>query len=104
MLDENSRQFMKLVETHERAWGIEQYKGRPNLHDVLLSPVVVFWLLKDDKREIISLHNDLNDIERYLLRQLISGKANERKLVAVYQNHKRMTVKSIKILFAEAAD
>jgi len=106
MFDDLSKDFMDMVQQHERQWGTEQYPRRPSLHSLMTSPVVVFWHGgEDEKRPIMTLHGDLNDIEKHFLRMLFSQqKSNQRRVAAIYHNHKRMTIRSIQIVFAEAED
>ena len=48
---------------------------------------------------------DLKDIEKHFLRMLFSQqKSNQRRVAAIYHNHKRMTIRSIQIVFSEAED
>ena len=113
MIDEKSKEFMQLVEQHERQWGTERYRKRPDLHEILMASVVVFWQTRPnpdtgelkDTRHKITLHDALEDIERYLLRMLFAqGGSAHQRITAIFRSHKRMQIKSIKIVFAEASE
>lgn len=91
--------FMDKVQEHERNWGVDKYRGRPSLHQILTANVVAFWRVKGQAREVITLHDDLSAIERHLLLQLVSNEESKRKLVSVFQEHTRMKIKSVNIEF-----
>jgi hypothetical protein len=98
--------FLELVQQHERDWGNEVYTGRPQLADLLSAPVVVFWqpakANNKDKRLMVSLHNDVNMIEKYLTRLIMLGHSNppDRRYVTAFMNQREVKVKSVKIEFA----
>lgn len=113
MPDQNT--FMAAVQAHERQWGMQSYAGRPDLGAILQSPVVAFWQMeppapakpsiKTQPRYEVTLHPDLNDIERYLLRAIIrlSVENPTRRLVRVFAGGKEMRVRAVKLEF-EAAE
>lgn len=100
------KKFLDMVQRHERDWGNESYAGRPQLADVLNAPVVVFWQpLKGntkDPRLMVSLHQDIDMIEKYLTRLVMLGSANppDRRYVTAFMNQREVKVKSVKIEFA----
>lgn len=99
--------FMDYVQLHERTWGTENYANRPDLGAILASPVVVFWDIGDENgRHKATLHPDLSDVEKHLLRLLIGARKDPPKqhIAEIFQNQKRMVVGGIKITFKEAAE
>ncbi len=94
--------FMEHIQEHERTWGQESYPGRPNLTEILEAPVVVFWQIEDKSEHYtITIHENLDDIERFLGRMLlISNVETPRKRIArMYQAQQRVKVRGIKIEF-----
>lgn len=106
-MSNKSSEFMKLVEYHEREWGTKSYVGRPKLGEILSSPVVVFWAdeSKADKY-FITLHADLQDIERHLLRLVFrtSIQVPKRRIVRIFEHQKRIIVKRVRLTFDQAPD
>lgn len=103
----NKDGFMDWVQLHERAWGSRVYPGRPSLEQILSAPVVTFWQgVKESKDPIytVRLHEDLRDVEKYLTRLLLrSGvEAPKERLVRIYADKKRMTIRAVRVLFGEA--
>jgi hypothetical protein len=99
--------FVELVEQHERVWGTENYPGRPKLSQILASPVVVFWksIESKDNRYTVTLHNDLNAVEKHLYRTLFLDTEPPKKRPArIFQNQKRMMIKAVQIVFAPAEE
>lgn len=101
------KSFMDYVQHHERTWGTENYTNRPDLGTIIGSPVVVFWDAGDDEgRYKITLHSDLSDVEKHLLRMLIGARkeAPKQRIVEIFQNQKRMVISGVKITLKEADD
>lgn len=101
-----NREFLDRVQAHERLWGSEQYASRPNLAEILGAKVVAFWLLRSEpaaaaERPVISLHNDLSEIEAWYLHAVtrMHVQLPDRRLAAVYVDHAKVRVKSVKIEF-----
>ncbi|MCA9883161.1 MAG: hypothetical protein KC546_09755 [Anaerolineae bacterium] len=95
--------FMEFVQYHERSWGDEDYPNRPDLIDILRSPVCVFWqdITTQTSRYTVSLHQDMRDIEEYMA-QLIFRRNNiapDKRLVRIFTNAKPTRIKGIKIIF-----
>lgn len=95
--------FMEFVQYHERSWGDEDYPSRPDLIDILRSPVCVFWqeLGNQSNRYTVSLHHDMREIEEYMA-QLIFRRNNiapDKRLVRIFTNAKPTRIKGIKIIF-----
>lgn len=103
----NPKTFMDYVQHHERTWGTENYTNRPDLGAIIGSPVVVFWDMGDDSdRYKVTLHPDLSDVEKHLLRLLIGARKEppKQRMVEIFQNQKRMVISGVKITFKEASD
>lgn len=97
---------MDYVQQHERTWGTETYPSRPDLAAILESPVVVFWQVegKNEKRAIVSLHQDLTEIEQYFYKLIFRSSVDQPKqrVVVIFRDKKRILVKTVKIEFMEA--
>jgi hypothetical protein len=94
---------MYYVQLHERAWGLENYRGRPSLESILEAPVVVLWA-SDDKAEdrfTITLHDNLQEIEKLFVRMLLGSVMQHKRVMTVFQHRKRMMVKQVRVLFDE---
>jgi len=96
-------QLIDYVQDHERAWGMETYNGRPDLADILKSSVVVFWdtMGDNDKRPIISLHDNLEELEAHFSKMIFrsSVKPPKERVLAIYQNSKAVRVKGVTVHF-----
>lgn len=105
--------FMDYVQHHERTWGTDSYKGRPDLADILSAAVVVFWRAEAkaegraanqpdvSDRYLVSLHRDLRDIEEHFVKLILRGNlhAPGRRIVAIFKDQQRVRVKSVKVEF-----
>lgn len=101
------KKFMDFVQHHERTWGTDSYVGRPDLATILEAVVVSFWSSGDGTARFkVKLHNNTEEIERYMLRLLIGLKFDQpnEKLVAVYRYQRRLAVSNVTIQFRESAD
>ncbi|GAB4522882.1 MAG: hypothetical protein OHK0046_36050 [Anaerolineae bacterium] len=100
-----TKNFLDYVQLHERSWGNKSYTGRPDLMQIMTSPVVVFWETGDQNEPLkITLHPDLQDIEKYLFRQLLGARKEQSKdrLGPIFQDQKRMMIAGVRIVFKEA--
>lgn len=104
MVGNMKKTFMNAVEEHERNWGNESYPKRPSLMDILSAPVVVFWEEgEDETRHTITLHNTLEEIEKFFIRLLIAkNKEPKRRIVQVFENQERMLLQGVRIIFGKA--
>jgi hypothetical protein len=95
--------FYELVQKHERVWGTENYKERPDLADIVGAVVVVFWLRGKEERPYITLHNDLQEIEEYMTKLLFRSMVDppEERVVRVYQRQRQVRIKNVRIEFEE---
>lgn len=101
-----NKEFFDRIQQHERSWGSEKYAGRPELSDIMATPVVGFWALAPkkgaaDQRYIITTHKDLKDIEQWYLHAVVRLHIQlpDRRLVAIYKDQKKVTVKGVSITF-----
>lgn len=96
-------EFMHYVQLHERAWGGEVYAGRPNLSEILDSPVVVFWQVEGKpSKNIITLYNDIRDLEKFVTRMLLLSSVDiaRKRLSKVFVNQKRVHITAVKLIFS----
>jgi hypothetical protein len=97
--------FMTYVQAHERAWGNTSYTGRPDLVQILQSPVVVFWKSVDPKKEnqppTITLHDNLQDLEQHFSKIILRSAAGypDETVARMYENQKRVIVKGLRVVF-----
>jgi hypothetical protein len=104
-----SEKFMDLVQLHERAWGTDNYAGKPNLIDILNSPVTVFWKPKEGNEKkykglyTVTLHKDMNDVEDYLLKMLTRASIQhpDRYMSRIFRNRERVILQSVRFIFKE---
>lgn len=107
-----TEEFMKLVQQHEREWGTTAYQDRPELMAIMQSNVVVFWRptprdpKKADERNIITLHQDMVEVEKFLVTQVmrVMLAPPERKFVCAFMTQRRLKIKQVKIVFGFADD
>ena len=95
---------MELIQLHERAWGMDQYPGRPSLSDLLQRPIVVFWA-GDDKagkgRFTLSVHNEVEELNSIVLSMILSNKvtvSSNRKLSKIFVNQKLVNITGVRLL------
>ena len=98
------KNFMNAVEEHERNWGKESYPKRPSLFDILNAPVVVFWEEgEDETRQTITLHDTLEEIEKFFIRLLIAkNKEPNKHVIKVFENQEKMILKGVRVIFGKA--
>ena len=94
-----------LIEFHERTWGTKQYSGRPKLSEILQSQVVVFWRANEGKEErwMITLHDDLTQLERYFSRMLFRAGVEppKRRVAKIFKAGKPVIVRGVRVWFQE---
>jgi hypothetical protein len=104
----HDKSFMDYVQDHERSWGNETYQGRPNLAELIQSPVVVFWeVLKSEKniKEVppytVSLHKSLSEVEHYFAKILVRAQveAPKQRIYRIFANGKEVRIKKVTIEF-----
>lgn len=103
-------EFMNLVQQHEREWGTTSYQDRPDLMSIMQSNVVVFWRptprdpKKADQRHIITLHQDMTEVEKYLVTQVMRATLAppERRFVCAFMTQRKLKIKQVKIGFGFA--
>ncbi len=103
----NPNKFMDQVQSHERTWGTDSYVGRPALGEIISASVVVFWKLEGKgERLVVSLHDDLSQLEAYFSKLLLRSQVTEARRVPVYifQHQKRVVIRAVKVVFMLAPD
>lgn len=101
----DNKAFTKYVQAHERAWGMETYKGRPTLDQFLGAQVVVFWYPTDDDgssvRYLATLHRDLKDIHEYVTHLVWHTRQRmpHARLAAIFKNQQQVKIKAVKVIF-----
>lgn len=103
--------FMDFVQAHERSWGTDNYRGRPDLEDLLEADVLVFWQktkkeTPEDHRLFVSIHDSLDDIEKYISRLMFgnSAEVTERQIVRIFKHKKKVIIRGVKIDFKVVED
>lgn len=68
MTDKDRDAFMALVTLHERSWGLDTYKGRPTLKQIMDAKIVAFWYPTTPEMPFtLTVHKDFKEIEQYVL-------------------------------------
>jgi hypothetical protein len=101
---ENLQDFMDFVQYHERDWGEEQYVNRPDLADIIGSPVVAFWLMDNTEHPLrMTLHEDIELLSKVLLRKIIYSQKQplEQRLYKIFRSQKELAIVDIEIKFRE---
>lgn len=101
MADE-PKNFFDYIQEHERTWGDETYKDRPDLEQIMKAVVVAFWLdgTRTD-RYFITLHDDMKPIHEYydtLIRRLVIGFPKKR-LLLIFHKGREVRLNGIKLDF-----
>lgn len=108
MNNAGNKNFMQHIQLHERAWGATTYPGRPNLVDIMSSPVVVFWKMLepqsiklDGDRYRVTLHTDLQEVEEAMSKLLLRSflKPLDRKFIRAYVNGEEVRVRGVRVKF-----
>lgn len=95
--------FMTYVTMHERAWGLDTYKGRPTLKQIMSAKVVAFWYpTGKDLPFTLTLHKDLNEIDAYLRALIIHTRVQvpRLRLARVYMDKQEVKFKTVKIVWS----
>ena len=99
------REFMKFVERHERAWGMETYKGRPTLAQFVEAKVVAFWHpTTENMNHTATIHKTVEEIDQYVT-HLVWHTGKERlpllRLEAIFVEKVQMQIKAIKVVYEQ---
>jgi hypothetical protein len=97
------KSFLDYVQQHERSWGDKLYPGRPSLASIMASPIVVFWRTgsaRDDMYKI-TLHDDMAQVEKQLVRMLIAAEPPNDRINMIFQNQKKLSIVGVSIHFRE---
>ncbi len=98
-----SNPLLELIQIHERAWGQEQYPGRPSLATLLNSPIVVMWYKSEftDKKQplkdrfMLTVHPTWEDLDTLVTNALVLGHPSHAanwKLSKVFFNQKPVRI------------
>ena len=103
--ERGKREFMAMVEQHQKAWGNETYKGKPTLQQIMDSPVVAFWHPTNESMYLtITLHRDLSEINDYMVALILHTKTRlpVLRLDSVFVSKVPRKVKSVTINWTDA--
>lgn len=93
--------FIELVQAHERAWGNDDYRGRPTLAEMLQALIVIWWKATDpaETRLMASIHDDLETLNKYATRILLESRSAlpERRLALIYADQKKTAVRRVHV-------
>lgn len=68
MTGKDRQTFLKLVTLHERSWGLDTYKGRPTLQQIMDAKVVAFWYPTGPELPFtLTIHQNFKEVEKYVL-------------------------------------
>lgn len=94
--------FLTYVAKHEREWGIETYKGRPTLNQIMDAKVVAFWHPTGKELPFtLTIHKDLRDIEAYVKAILwhTTEELPRLRLAKIFMDKKEVRIKDVKVIF-----
>jgi hypothetical protein len=96
MSDKDRKTFMSLVTLHERSWGLETYKGRPTLRQIMDAKIVAFWYPTTPEMPFtLTCHRDFKEIEKYVLALLqhTNKELPRLRLGKVFCNQKQVKIR-----------
>jgi hypothetical protein len=94
--------FMEAIESHERAWGTETYKGRPSLEQLLAAKVVAFWHpVGPGFKPTVTIHRSLKEINDYVTALVLHSEKSlpAVRLEKVFVNKSQLKIKAIEVNF-----
>jgi hypothetical protein len=100
--DRDRKLFMEAIESHERAWGTETYKGRPTLEQLLAAKVVAFWHPAGPGfKPTVTIHRSIKDINDYATALVLHSDKNlpAVRLEKVFVNKTLLKIKGIEVIF-----
>jgi hypothetical protein len=100
--DRDRRLFMDTIESHERAWGTETYKGRPTLEQLIAAQVVAFWHPAGPGiKPTVTIHQSLKEINDYVTALVLHSETSlpAVRLEKVFANKTQIKIKGIEINF-----
>ena len=105
----SDERFMKYVQMHERAWGSDNYKGRPELDAILKAPVVAMWYPVKRNREdrwTITLHQNMGELNRHITALVLHSSIvqPEKRLARIFVNQKRVVIKGVRVAYVGGND
>lgn len=99
--------FMETIESHERAWGTETYKGRPTLEQLLAAKVVAFWHpVGPGFKPTVTIHRSLKEINDYVTAIVLHAEKSlpAVRLEKVFVNKAQLKIKSVEVIFDRTDD
>lgn len=100
--------FIGWIDLHEKAWGMDSYRDRPTLKDMLNATVLAFWYPTKgtDSRFTATVHRDMGALNRYATVMLCETKYKQppRRLARLFINRKKMNILGVKYIVEESAD
>lgn len=94
--------FMGYVQIHERAWGTDDYKGRPKLTEILAAPIVAFWYStqQGEARLLVSLYDHIDELEEEISTLFLHSRTRpiERRLFRLFYQQKRLHVEGLQLI------
>lgn len=101
--ERGKKQFLELVEFHQKAWGTDTYKGKPNLQQLMEAQIVAFWYPAngDDLHLTATIHRNMSEINDYLLALIMHTKTRQPvlRLAKVFERQLPKKVKEVKIIW-----
>ena len=94
--------FMETIESHERAWGTETYKGRPTLDQLLAGKVVAFWHPTGPGfKPTVTIHRSLKEINDYVTALVLHSEKSLPvvRLEKVFVNKSQLKIKAVEVNF-----
>lgn len=100
-MSSNDAEFLRIIQLHERAWGNENYSGKPDLVAFLNAKVVVLWQIPNKDRWQATLHNNLREIEAELTKSLmrLSISPPKRTIAKIFVNKREVCITGLKVKF-----
>ncbi len=98
--------FMGHVQLHERAWGTDNYKGRPSLDEILSARIVCFWRVRySDPGYQITLHESPSEIHKYASDLVLHNRTRppERRIAKLFVEKEQWVIKGVKVIAEPAA-
>ena len=96
---------MEAIESHERAWGTQTYKGRPTLEQLLAAKVVAFWHPAGPGiKPTVTIHRSLKEINDYVTALVLHSEKSLPvvRLEKVFVDKSQLKIKAIEVHFERA--
>lgn len=101
----NDETFTGWIQLHERAWGTDQYEGRPSLQQMMSAPVLAFWYPQrsTERRFTASVFASMLEVNRYATTMLLECKFKppSKRLARLFVNGKRVRIRGVRVVIEE---